>query len=589
MTIFRKILYFLSPSEKKQGLLLFLTALIVAFIDMMGVASIMPFMTVLTNPQIIETNSIINTMFEFSSMIGVKTNQEFIFLLGFLVFIILITSIGCKALLVYLQAKFVNMREYSISKNLLTTYLNQSYGWFLNQNSAGLGKSILSEVEFIVHQSLTPLVALVTQIIVSFFLIVLLLFIDIKVTFIATLSIAVVYVLIFSLSRKFVSKIGKERLISNETRFKLINEAFGASKVIKLGGLEKNFVNRFSYAASIYARHITTANVLNQMPRYFVEAITFGGMLILILFIVAKEGTFNDAIPTIAIYTFAGYRLVPSLQQIYRASTILKFSKASLDKIYEDLKNLEISNSNQDQGIIQFNKSITLNHIYFSYPNSLKTTLKDVSLNIGARSTVGLVGTTGSGKTTTIDIILGLLEPQKGTLEIDGKIITKNNISAWQNSIGYVPQHIYLSDDTIAANIAFGVELKKINYKSVEKASKISNLHEFVVNELPEQYQTIIGERGIRLSGGQRQRIGIARALYHNPKVLILDEATSALDTLTEQLVMKAINNIKKDITIITVAHRLETVKECDIIFQFEKGKLLNKGTFKELFIDSKI
>ena len=195
---------------------------------------------------------------------------------------------------------------------------------------------------------------------------------------------------------------------------------------------------------------------------------------------------------------------------------------------------------------------------------------------------MGLVGATGSGK-TTIDIILGLLEPQNGTLEVDGKIINSQNSRSWQKMIGYVPQHIYLSDESILSNIAFGVNPKDINHEVVEKVSKIANLHKFVMDELPEQYNTTIGERGVRLSGGQRQRIGIARALYNNPKLLILDEATSALDNQTEHAVMEAVNNLRKDITIILIAHRLNTVKNCDVIFKLEKGQLTGEGTFGDL------
>ena len=195
------------------------------------------------------------------------------------------------------------------------------------------------------------------------------------------------------------------------------------------------------------------------------------------------------------------------------------------------------------------------------------------------------MGVTGSGKTTTVDIILGLLEPQKGMLEVDEKIITKQNVRSWQRSVAYVPQYIYLSDDTVAANIAFGVESKKINQDMIEKSAKIAELHKFVTDELPKKYQTIIGERGIRLSGGERQRIGIARALYHNPQVLIFDEATSALDNQTEQAVMDAVNNLGKDITIILIAHRLSTVKNCDIIFKFENGRLVDQGSFDEIII----
>ena len=233
--------------------------------------------------------------------------------------------------------------------------------------------------------------------------------------------------------------------------------------------------------------------------------------------------------------------------------------------------------------MLTFSKEIVLKNIFYNYPNASITALKDINLKIPAKNTIGFIGKTGSGKTTAIDIILGLLDPQKGKLQVDEKIITKENSKAWQGLIGYVPQHIYLSDDTVSANIAFGVNSNDINQKAVEKASKIANLHQFVLDELPNKYQTTIGERGVRLSGGQRQRIGIARALYHDPKLLVLDEATSALDNQTEQAVMDAVNNLNKDITIILIAHRLDTVKNCNIIFKLDKGRLVGQGTYNEL------
>jgi len=297
----------------------------------------------------------------------------------------------------------------------------------------------------------------------------------------------------------------------------------------------------------------------------------------------AQTGGFNNALPIVSLYVFAGYRLLPSLQQIYVAVTQLTFIRPALDKLHEEFKNLKKYNDNEDLDTLSLNKSIILNNISYNYPNSSRTALKDISLSIPAKFTVGIVGSTGCGKTTTVDIILGLLEPQKGVLEVDGKIITKKNSRSWQRSIGYVPQSIYLSDNTVATNIAFGVDPKDIDQVAVEKASKIANLHNFVIGELPEQYQTIVGERGVRLSGGQRQRIGIARALYHNPEVLILDEATSALDSQTEKVVMEAVNNLSKNITIILIAHRLSTVKNCDIIFKLDKGQLISQGTFDEV------
>jgi ABC-type multidrug transport system fused ATPase/permease subunit len=295
------------------------------------------------------------------------------------------------------------------------------------------------------------------------------------------------------------------------------------------------------------------------------------------------RGSINSALPVLSLYVFAGYRLMPSLQQIYVSFNKMTYVSPSLNSLYYDLKNLEKTDEKKDDNKIKINKKITLNDICYNYPNSSKTTLRNVSINIPARTTVGLMGTTGSGKTTTIDIILGLLEAQEGTLEVDGQVITKNNSRAWQRSIGYVPQHIYLADDSVAANIAFGTTSKEINYDAVEKAAKIANLHDFVINELPKKYETKVGERGIRLSGGQRQRIGIARALYHNPSVIILDEATSSLDNDTEKLVMNAIEKLGQNKTIILIAHRLSTLKNCDKIFLMEKGEMKREMTYKEL------
>jgi len=301
------------------------------------------------------------------------------------------------------------------------------------------------------------------------------------------------------------------------------------------------------------------------------------------LFFMTITGNITNVLPIIGLYAFAGYRLMPALQKIYSSFTALRFVGPSLDSLHKDLRNLKPNIQKEYKDSLRLNKNICLKNIHYNYPNSSKTVLKNINLNIPANKTIGLVGATGSGKTTTIDIILGLLEAQKGTLEVDGEIINTNNKRAWQQSIGYVPQQIFLSDNTISANIAFGVNIHDINQKAVEHAAKIANLHEFVINELPQKYQTFVGERGIRLSGGQRQRIGIARALYHKPTVLILDEATSALDNLTEQAIMNALSNSTNNITKILVAHRLRTVRDCDIIYLFDKGQLKEHGTFEEL------
>ncbi|MDA9217623.1 ABC transporter ATP-binding protein/permease, partial [Candidatus Pelagibacter ubique] len=386
------------------------------------------------------------------------------------------------------------------------------------------------------------------------------------------------------LIRNYLNLIGKKRLKNNQIRFTSLSEVFGAIKEIKLKGFGEIFVKHFADSAYIFAKTQATYKVINVLPRFLVEIVSFGGILLILLYIMFQKGTFIDALPIITLYVFAAYRLMPALQQIYSSITQLTFIGPSVDSLYNDFNNLKSLNANQeDQNILSFNENITLKNVNFNYPETSKGSLIDVNLSIPSRSTVGLIGTTGSGKTTAIDIILGLLEPQNGTLEVDGHIITQQNLRSWQNSIGYVPQHIYLMDNSVAANIAFGIDPKEIDQKAVEKAAKIANLHDFVTNELPKQYQTTIGENGSRLSGGQRQRIGIARALYHNPQVLILDEATSALDNETEKLVMDAIYKLNKKITVILVAHRLNTLKNCDIVFKMDQGKIIDQGNFDKL------
>jgi ATP-binding cassette, subfamily B, bacterial PglK len=584
MSTFKKLLFLLTSHEKKRVSLLLIIVTIMALLDMIGVASILPFMAVLTNPSLIETNPILKTVFETVSIFGVESNQQFIFALGVFVFVLLIISLTFKALTTYLQVRFVRMREQSIGKRLLEGYLHQPYSWFLNHHSADLGKTILSEVNVVIDNGISPFIELIAKGMVTIALINLLLITDPKLALIVGISLATAYGIIFYCIRKYVIRTGEERLKNNQLRFTTISEVFGAVKEVKLGGLEENYIKNFSKSAQILARTVASSQVIAILPRFILEAVSFGGILLIILYIMAGTGSFNSAIPIISLYVFAGYRLLPALQQIYASFTKLTFVGPSLEKLYNDMKNLKNFNENQNSTeVLSLKKKITLKNVNYNYPGSTRTALKDINISIPVNSTVGLVGPTGSGKTTTVDIILGLLEPQKGILEIDEKVITKQNSRSWQRSIGYVPQHIYLSDDTIEANIAFGMKPEDINQNFVKKASKIANLHEFVTKELPKQYKTTIGERGIRLSGGQRQRIGIARALYHNPQAIILDEATSALDNQTEKAVMDAVNNLSKDITIILIAHRLSTVKKCDKIFILEKGELIDQGNFEEL------
>ncbi len=583
MQNFKKLLFLLSAQERKSAVFLIIMTIIMALLDMIGVASILPFIAVLTNPSLIETNLILNMMFKTSNIFGVKTDQQFLFALGIFVFVLLIISLTFKALITYLQVRFVHMAQYTLAKRLVEGYLYQPYIWFLSRHSADLGKTILSEVSQIISGGIKPLIELFSKSMVTIALITLLVIIDPKLALIVGLVLSGSYGVIFYFVKSYLKKIGEDRLKNNQLRFKSISEAFGASKDIKFRGLEEIYIKSFSIPAKIFALTQAASEIISQLPRFILEAIAFGGILLILLYTMNESASFNNALPIISMYVFAGYRLLPALQGIYGAFTSLAFAGPSLDKLYDDLKKLKPLKKKQDHEVLKLNKTITFKNLYYNYPNASRTALKDISLTIPAKSSVGLVGATGSGKTTIVDVILGLLEAQKGTLEVDGKIITNQNSKAWQRSIGYVPQHIYLSDDTVASNIAFGVDINDINQDLVKKASKIANLHQFVMDELPKQYKTTVGERGVRLSGGQRQRIGIARALYHNPQVLILDEATSALDNQTEEAVMDAVNNLSKDITIILIAHRINTLKKCDIIFKIDKGQLIDQGNFDKI------
>jgi ATP-binding cassette, subfamily B, bacterial PglK len=585
---FKKLLNLLTVEEHKKMYLLLFMMLIMALLDTIGVASILPFVAILTNPNLIETNLFLNNLFKFSSLFGVENNEQFLFVTGIIVLIMMVISLAFKGLTTYVQVRFVQMRQYSIGKRLIEGYLHQPYSWFLNRNSSNLGKTILSEVQQVVGGGLSPFMDLIAKGVVALSIIILLIIINPKIALIVSLVISLAYGIIFYFTRRYLNRNGEERLKNNQLRFTAVSEAFGAAKEVKVGGLEETYTRRFSNATQIIARNLAATASISQLPRFFLEALAFGGILLLMLYLMMQSGSFNSVLPIISLYIFAGYRLMPALQHIYSSSSQLIAIGPSVNELYEDLRNLKPIISDQDQGILPLNKSIIIKNVDYNYPNTSRTALKNINIIIDAKTTVGLVGTTGSGKTTTVDIILGLLEPQKGSLEIDGKIISKKNTRSWQRSIGYVPQHIYLSDDTIEANIAFGEKTADVNKERVENASKIANLHKFIIEELPKKYQTVIGERGVRLSGGQRQRIGIARALYYNPNVLVLDEATSALDNQTEKAVMDAVLNLHKDITIILIAHRLNTVKNCDIIFKLEKGQLVGQGTFEELINGNK-
>jgi ABC-type multidrug transport system fused ATPase/permease subunit len=583
MQALKKLIYILTAAEHKKAISLFLVTLIMALLDGIGVVSIMPFIMILLNPQILETSFILKNVYTSMKVFGLETNLQFTFFIGVCTFIILIISLAFKAFTLYKQHSFTSDCEYSLSKRLVEGYLHQPYSWFLNRHSSELGKTILSDVRTVINRCISPMVVIISQSIVAIALITVIVIVHYKLAIITILSFIFAYILIYKFNKNLLSQIGKESSRANQSRFLILSEAFGATKEIKIGNLEENFIKLFNQQSANYARNQALQNMISLMPRYGLESLALGGVILVILIFLASGRNLSSFLAIIAVYSFACYRILPCLQQIYANIIELRFESTTLDNIYSDLKNLKQKVIYADNNFISLKRDINLNNICYSYPKEPRKILKNISLTVPAQTTVGIVGSTGSGKTTLVDIILGLIDAQEGKLEVDGVEINKNNVRNWQRLIGYVPQNIYLADSTIAANIAFGIEEKYIDQKIIERVAKTANINKFIEEELPQKYLTRVGERGVRLSGGQIQRIGIARALYNDPKVLIMDEATSALDSFTEKEVMKEIYNLSQNITIIIIAHRLSTIEKCKIIFLIENGKLVGQGNFEEL------
>ena len=361
-------------------------------------------------------------------------------------------------------------------------------------------------------------------------------------------------------------------------------------KDIKVLGREKFFFDSFSTHSYRANYNQAIYQIVSQLPRYALEMIAFGGILLIVLYFIALRQNTENIIPLIALYAFAGYRLMPALQGVFGGMTSLKFNIHVLHRIIEALQDemqyerVTEEWEKEENRVLDLSDRIDMKNIVYTYPGSEKKVLDGLDLTIFSNTTVGLVGTTGAGKTTLVDILLGLFQPDNGSLTIDGVDLTQQNCRSWRRNVGYVPQNIFLCDDSVICNIAFGVKRENIVFSDVEKAARLADIHDFIINELPDGYETVIGERGVRLSGGQRQRLGIARAMYHDPDVIIMDEATSSLDGVTEDNIIKAIHMLSKKKTIIMIAHRLKTLHECDIIHFLNKGKLYASGTYQELF-----
>lgn len=555
----------LSPLDKRKVIYVFILVMGMAFIESAGVISIMPFLAVLSNPNVVESNSYLKQLYDFT---GAANKQNFILYLGFLSLFVVICSTVFKIVTQYAVNRFASLQRHYFSTRLLKTYLQQNYEFFIQRNSATLAKNILSEVDQLIWTMILPALSLMSYGVVLLSMVGILLLYDPLMAIATAFVLGLFYASIYMLVRKKLTQIGQEFTQANKERYQTCQEALAGIKDVMINNAEHGYIKQFEESSRVFARHIATRETLGQVPLNVIETVGYGCLIGLAMILVVSGKEVSHILPVLGLYGFAAYRMLPAAQNMYRAISQIKFSEQVLSVLKPEfaLEKDELKHIEKDSTqYLKFENSIRLENISFAYPNRKESPiLNNFSLEVKKNASLGIIGKSGSGKSTLMDIMLGLLFPQQGKVYIDDVELTADNITQWRDLVGYVPQNIYLADKSIAENIAFGVAKIDIDLKRVEFVARQAQIDDFIQSQLPLGYHTLVGERGVMLSGGQRQRIGIARALYKNPQVLFMDEATSALDTETEQAVNEAIQNLNGKMTMVIIAHRESAVEKCD-------------------------
>jgi ABC-type multidrug transport system fused ATPase/permease subunit len=588
-----------TPNERRLSYALLGLMVLAGLIDAIGVSSILPFMAVVGNPDLIQTNPSLHHVFTWGKF---ESTNTFLVGLGCAALAIMVfsnaVSLGSSAAILW----FANNLGHSLSTQILSNYVRQPYAYFLEHNSSNLVLNCTDDVNRVTNNVVVPILQAIAKAVVALNILLLVIWVDPWLAVLFGTVIGSIYGLVFLSIRQKMTNLGRASKEAQKERFRLAAEILNGIKELKILGQDQAYRDRFNEYSALFAKNQWVSGTVSQVPRYAIESIAFGSVILLVIYLLATHQDFKDALPLLTLYAFTAYRLLPAFQQMFGSATAVRFNMACLEAVEEKLTTIVRTPAPHMKPIVEakptrsvneevgpFQQDIVLENLVFQYPKTPAPLLNYLNLTIRQNTTVAIVGSSGGGKTTIVDIILGLLVPQSGTLFVDGIPITSSNVASWQKHLGYVPQHIYLSDDTLAANIALGVAPGELDMDRVVYAAQSANLHEFVVGELPDGYRTMVGERGVRLSGGQRQRIGIARALYSDPDVLILDEATSALDSLTEDAVTDSIRNLFHQKTIIMIAHRLRTVDRADVIYLLENGSIADQGTFEELLETSEV
>lgn len=587
----RRAWLLLTPLERRKALRVLAVIIVASLSSAVTVVSILPFLTVLADPSQIQQVAFLRFTYE---ALGFTSDYSFLIAVGVGSLVVIILTNALQVLKVYAITSFSFTQSYLFSHRLLGRYLRQPYEFFLDSHTGDMNKGILSEAAQIVNQFYRPLAELIAGLLSTIAILTVVILVNPVVAGSALLLLGGIYAVIYGTARNFMRRIGKERVRLNAQRYRITGEVLGGIKDIKLLGHEVTYLDRFAEPAAAIARRQTQMTFISGLPQFAVQSVAFGGIILLCLLLVERSAyetgaPLGDLLPLVGVFAFAGQRILPELAKIYNTFSRLQYGLGVVDSITEDFQrtaNGQPLPRTLPPGI-GLRDRLELENVSYSYPNAEGAGLHDVSLKIFRGERIGIVGSTGAGKTTLADIVLGLLAPQQGEMRADGTPITADNLRAWQQSVGYVPQDIFLTDSTITQNIALGVPQSDVDHERASRCAKLAQLHDFITSELPAGYDTTVGERGVRLSGGQRQRIGIARALYHDADLIVFDEATSALDNLTERDVMDAIAALPGDKTIMMIAHRLSTVRQCDRIAVLHHGRLLGLGPWDSLISDN--
>ncbi len=583
----------LDAREKRLALIALAVAVLSALASGAMVASIMPFLSVMADPTRIQEEAALRWLYQ---TFNFTSNYDFLVALGLGSFAVIVGVTLIQLLRVYVLSHFALMRMHSLSCKLLENYLRQPYAFFRDRHTGEMGTQILNETQQVVTQFFRPASNIIAAVFSVLVLVLLLFWVNPLMTLACFGVFTTIYGLTYYVSRLKLKRLGHLRMHSNKARFRIANEALGGIKDIMLVGAERAYLKRYETPSYDIAKSQVTANVVGEMPSYVLQGVALGGVIILCMFLITpvsmEDGSaLAEMLPLLGVFAFAGLRMISELQRLYMGLTQAQFAGPAVKAIHDDLYALKGGRPLLEQPPLPLllKRDMALEGISYRFESAEQAVLNDITVSIPAGSKVGVVGTTGAGKTTLADVLLGLNTPQSGTIKIDGELIDAANIRAWQRSIGYVPQDIFLVDASIAENIALGEMPDAIDHARVKEACRIASLAHFVEDELADGYATFVGERGVKLSGGQRQRVGIARALYHNASFFVFDEATSALDNETEKEVMTAINALPGDKTILMIAHRLNTVRMCDSIIVLDKGRIVGHGPWDELVATNEV